>query len=159
MCHYSFVPFASLCVHLLLYRIQDLIKELKSELSGNLEDCLLAMFEPTSLYDAKCLRRAMRGAGTDESSLVEILCTRTNKEIQEIKHQYTSCEYSWEGPFFKNADSESIKACFLILLKNLAHHLKFFYDNNVADLNIWKHMRNLVFTNCFKYTRYAVMLK
>ena len=67
---------------------QDLIKELKSELSGNLEDCLLAMFEPTTLYDAKCLRRAMRGAGTDESALVEILCTRSNKQIQEIKQQY-----------------------------------------------------------------------
>ena len=39
---------------------QDLMNDLKSELSGNLEECLLAMMEPTVLYDAKCLRRAMR---------------------------------------------------------------------------------------------------
>ena len=36
------------------------MNDLKSELSGNLEDCLLALLEPASLFDAKCLRRAMR---------------------------------------------------------------------------------------------------
>lgn len=39
---------------------KDLMNDLKSELSGNLEECLLAMMEPSVLYDAKCLRRAMR---------------------------------------------------------------------------------------------------
>lgn len=38
---------------------QDLMDALKSELSGNFEDCLLAILEPAALYDAKCLRRAM----------------------------------------------------------------------------------------------------
>lgn len=68
---------------------KDLMNDLKSELSGNLEDCLLALMEPSSLYDAKCLRRAMRGAGTDEEALIDILCTRSNKEIAEIKSSYT----------------------------------------------------------------------
>lgn len=68
---------------------KDLMNDLKSELSGNLEDCLLALLEPASLFDAKCLRRAMRGAGTDEESLIDILCTRTNSEIAEIKKAYT----------------------------------------------------------------------
>ena len=36
------------------------MNDLKSELSGNLEECLLALLEPSDLYDAKCLRRAMR---------------------------------------------------------------------------------------------------
>lgn len=68
---------------------KDLMNDLKSELSGNLEDCLLALMEPTALYDAKCLRRAMRGAGTDEEALIDILCSRSNQEIADIKRSYT----------------------------------------------------------------------
>lgn len=69
---------------------KDLMNDLKSELSGNLEECLLAMMEPSVLYDAKCLRRAMRGAGTDEETLIDILCSRSNAEIREIKTEYTN---------------------------------------------------------------------
>ena len=36
---------------------QDLIRELKSELSGNIEELILALMEPSKLYDAKSLRR------------------------------------------------------------------------------------------------------
>eukprot|EP00794_Sanderia_malayensis_P012775 gene12775-14086_t len=67
---------------------KDLMSDLKSELSGNLEECLLAMMEPKVLYDAKSLRRAMRGAGTDEECLIEILCTRSNYDIESIKREY-----------------------------------------------------------------------
>ena len=29
-----------------------------------------------------------QGAGTDESTLIEIMCSRTNDEIEEIKEKY-----------------------------------------------------------------------
>jgi len=67
---------------------KDLMNDLKSELSGNLEECLLAMMEPSTLYDAKELRRAMRGAGTDEETLIDILCSRSNAQINTIKEEY-----------------------------------------------------------------------
>ncbi|XP_019860794.1 PREDICTED: annexin A7-like [Amphimedon queenslandica] len=67
---------------------KDLIKELKSELSGNFEDCVIALMESRVKYDVKCLRAAMKGLGTDESVLIEILCTRTNKEINDIVQEY-----------------------------------------------------------------------
>ncbi|XP_034291150.1 annexin A7 isoform X3 [Pantherophis guttatus] len=69
---------------------KDLIKDLKSELSGNMEELILALFMPRTYYDAWSLRHAMKGAGTQENVLIEILCTRTNQEIQEIVKCYKS---------------------------------------------------------------------
>uniref|UniRef100_A0A8C3VB00 Annexin n=1 Tax=Catharus ustulatus TaxID=91951 RepID=A0A8C3VB00_CATUS len=69
---------------------KDLIKDLKSELSGNVEELILALFMPSTYYDAWSLRHAMKGAGTQERVLIEILCTRTNQEIREIVNCYKS---------------------------------------------------------------------
>lgn len=67
---------------------KDLISDLKSELSGDLEELILALFKSTEYYDAWCLNKAMRGIGTKESILIEILTTRTNAEIRGIKAAY-----------------------------------------------------------------------
>ncbi|XP_076787333.1 annexin A7 isoform X3 [Arvicanthis niloticus] len=67
---------------------KDLIKDLKSELSGNMEELILALFMPSTYYDAWSLRKAMQGAGTQERVLIEILCTRTNQEIRDIVRCY-----------------------------------------------------------------------
>jgi annexin A7/11 len=37
----------------------DLIHDLKSELSGDLEELILAMFKPTTYYDAYSLHKAI----------------------------------------------------------------------------------------------------
>ncbi|NXX71088.1 ANXA7 protein, partial [Spizella passerina] len=39
---------------------KDLIKDLKSELSGNVEELILALFMPSTYYDAWSLRHAMK---------------------------------------------------------------------------------------------------
>uniref|UniRef100_W5N0P7 Annexin n=1 Tax=Lepisosteus oculatus TaxID=7918 RepID=W5N0P7_LEPOC len=69
---------------------KDVIKDLKSELSGNMEEVILALFMPTTYYDAWSLRHAMKGAGTQERVLIEILCTRDNQEIRNIVKCYNS---------------------------------------------------------------------
>uniref|UniRef100_A0A8C3CNK1 Annexin n=1 Tax=Cairina moschata TaxID=8855 RepID=A0A8C3CNK1_CAIMO len=69
---------------------KDLIKDLKSELSGNVEELILALFMPSTYYDAWSLRHAMKGVGTQERVLIEILCTRTNQEIRDIVNCYKS---------------------------------------------------------------------
>uniref|UniRef100_A0A4D5RA79 Annexin n=1 Tax=Scolopendra viridis TaxID=118503 RepID=A0A4D5RA79_SCOVI len=67
---------------------RDLIDDLKSELTGNLEDAILAVMTPTIDFLAQELNKAISGAGTDEESLIEILVTSSNMELDEIKEAY-----------------------------------------------------------------------
>ncbi|XP_062976939.1 annexin A6 isoform X2 [Elgaria multicarinata webbii] len=67
---------------------RDLMADLKSEVSGPLGKVILGLMMTPAQYDAKQLKKAMEGAGTDESVLVEILATRNNQEIQAINAAY-----------------------------------------------------------------------
>ena len=68
---------------------RDLIKDLKSELSGKFEDATLALFQDPVTYDCWSLKKAMKGLGTNEDTLIEILATRPNYYIQDIKKRYS----------------------------------------------------------------------
>jgi len=67
---------------------KDLIKKLKDELSGNFEDTVVGLFMTPPEYDAYCLYKAMKGIGTNEGVLIEIIGTRKNEEIQMIKMEF-----------------------------------------------------------------------
>uniref|UniRef100_A0A8C7CWH5 Annexin n=1 Tax=Oncorhynchus kisutch TaxID=8019 RepID=A0A8C7CWH5_ONCKI len=94
---------------------------LKSALNGELEDVVLALLKTPAQYDAQQLKLAMKGLGTDEDTLIEILASRTNKEIKEIKKAYQE-EYKNElqndiksdtGGDFRNALLSLCKVCAL----------------------------------------------
>ena len=67
---------------------KDLIADLKSELSGHLKDTLIAMFYHPIEYDCYSLRSAMKGIGTDEDTLIEIIATRPGFMIKQIIEKY-----------------------------------------------------------------------
>nr|XP_031526799.1 annexin A6 [Vicugna pacos] len=71
---------------------RDLMADLKSEISGDLARLILGLMMPPAHYDAKQLKKAMEGAGTDEQALIEILATRTNAEIRAINEAYKEGE-------------------------------------------------------------------
>uniref|UniRef100_A0A4W6D179 Annexin n=1 Tax=Lates calcarifer TaxID=8187 RepID=A0A4W6D179_LATCA len=67
---------------------RDLMKDLKSELSKNLERLIIGLMLTPAEFDAKMMRKAMEGAGTDEHALIEILVTRSNEEIHAMNDAY-----------------------------------------------------------------------
>ncbi|XP_058505720.1 annexin A6 isoform X1 [Solea solea] len=67
---------------------RDLMKDLKSELSKNLERLIIGLMMTPADFDAKMMRKAMEGAGTDEHSLIEILVTRNNEQILAMNAAY-----------------------------------------------------------------------
>ncbi|XP_039477787.1 annexin A11a isoform X2 [Oreochromis aureus] len=67
---------------------KDLIKDLHSELSGDFRKLVMAMLKTPTEFDASELNSAIKGAGTDEACLIEILSSRSNAEIKEINRIY-----------------------------------------------------------------------
>ncbi|KAL7980322.1 hypothetical protein Chor_014651 [Crotalus horridus] len=67
---------------------KELPAALKSALSGHLEAVILGLLKTPGQYDASELKAAMKGLGTDEDTLIEIICSRTNQELAVINKVY-----------------------------------------------------------------------
>ncbi len=67
---------------------RDLISDLKSELRGKFEDAMIALFTEPIEYDADQLREGMKGLGTNEDTIIEILASRDPRYLQAVKQKY-----------------------------------------------------------------------
>ncbi|XP_042615940.1 annexin A2-like [Cyprinus carpio] len=67
---------------------KDLVSALKGALSGSLEHLILGLMKSTAQYDASELKSSMKGLGTDEETLIEMVCSRSKEELMEIKKVY-----------------------------------------------------------------------
>ncbi|XP_068597879.1 annexin A11a isoform X2 [Brachionichthys hirsutus] len=67
---------------------KDLVKDLHSELSGDFRQLVMSTLKAPSEFDASELHSAIKGAGTDEACLIEILSSRSNAEIKEINRLF-----------------------------------------------------------------------
>ena len=69
---------------------EDLVSRLQSELSGDFKDSAVGSFMTPTEYDCYCLNGAMKGLGTKEGVLNEIIGSRTPQELQAIKQVYAA---------------------------------------------------------------------
>ncbi|XP_034561255.1 annexin A2 [Notolabrus celidotus] len=67
---------------------KDLATGVKKAVAGDLESILLELLMHPLQYEAHRFQQAMAGLGTDEETLLEMLCTRSGKQLQEISAVY-----------------------------------------------------------------------
>ena len=67
---------------------RDLIADLKSELNGKFEDAMVALFTEPIEYDVDQLREGMKGLGTNEDTLIEIIASRSPAQLRAISAKY-----------------------------------------------------------------------
>uniref|UniRef100_UPI00398E8EE3 little elongation complex subunit 2-like isoform X2 n=1 Tax=Pristiophorus japonicus TaxID=55135 RepID=UPI00398E8EE3 len=61
---------------------------LNSALCEPLKSVLLGLLKTPAKYDASEVKGAIKGLGTNEATLIEILCSRTNKQMQDLCRTY-----------------------------------------------------------------------
>jgi len=67
---------------------RHLLEDLKSELGGHFEDVIEALMKPLPEFLADEVHHAIDDLGTDEKTLVEILCTSSNDQLAKIAEAY-----------------------------------------------------------------------
>jgi len=78
---------------------RDLVKDFTDETSGKFRDVLIAICQDPADLDAKLVRQAVKGLGTDEELLSEIICTRTPTELK-------ACSDSYQRQFSRNMEGD-----------------------------------------------------
>ncbi|XP_059184746.1 annexin A3-like, partial [Centropristis striata] len=63
-------------------------EDLRGDTSGDFEDLLVSLVTPPAVFDCHQVMRAMKGAGTSDCVLTEILASRTNEQIKAFTDVY-----------------------------------------------------------------------
>lgn len=72
---------------------KDLQRNIESETSGEFRDVLVALVKRPIVYEAECLRDSIAGLGTNESTLIDIVCTKSNTEMMALKNTYKQSKF------------------------------------------------------------------
>ncbi|XP_069481927.1 annexin A1-like isoform X2 [Ambystoma mexicanum] len=67
---------------------KSLEEDLKKALSGNCEVIIVGLLKTPAQFDAHELKKAMKGLGTDEQALIDIIVPKTNREMKQINAVY-----------------------------------------------------------------------
>ena len=66
----------------------DLIKEFESQLSGKVKDLIVGLMMTPEDFDAYQIYQSVKGLGTDELTLSEIIATRPSRHISIVREKY-----------------------------------------------------------------------
>ncbi|XP_042364879.1 annexin A3b [Plectropomus leopardus] len=67
---------------------RKLADDLEGDTHGDFEDLLVALITPPAVYDCHEVIKAIKGAGTTESTLTEIFASRSNRQIAALSEAY-----------------------------------------------------------------------
>lgn len=66
----------------------ELTKEIENFLSGDIKSLILGLMQTPVEFDAEKIYSSMKGLGTDEETLSEMIATRTSRQLLKIKEKY-----------------------------------------------------------------------
>ncbi|OPJ64337.1 annexin A10 [Patagioenas fasciata monilis] len=95
---------------------RDLITDLKENLSHHFKEVMVGLMYPPASYDAHELWHALKGVDTEEKCLIDILASRSNMEIFQMKEAYLM---QYNNDLQQDIDSET-SGHFRDTLMNLA---------------------------------------
>ena len=68
----------------------DLSSDVKEKTSGDLQDFMMSLLSDRLDYEAQAVMRAIKGLGTDEATLITILCTLEEEDIMPLQIAFSS---------------------------------------------------------------------
>ena len=67
---------------------RDLIQDIDKNMGSDLKNTLMAMYKDPVEYDTDLLYFAMKGAGTNEQTITDVLCFRSFDRLNKIKEKF-----------------------------------------------------------------------
>eukprot|EP00928_Gymnodinium_smaydae_P021600 TRINITY_DN18451_c1_g3_i1.p1 TRINITY_DN18451_c1_g3~~TRINITY_DN18451_c1_g3_i1.p1 ORF type:complete len:1466 (+),score=323.52 TRINITY_DN18451_c1_g3_i1:52-4449(+) len=112
---------------------KDLIEHIKSETSGNFKKALVCMLQAEEAEfdletDCETMKKAMDGWGTDEAALINVICARTPKQMEDINAKFQEL---YDKSLFTRVKSETsghfqstLLGCIRHPMEQLAHSVR-----------------------------------
>ena len=95
----------------------NLHDEFINNLSGNFKETIISLFYTPTDYDCYQIYKAVTGLGTNEETLIEIISSRTNEELNKIKQRYPQMYKSDLVELIKSETSGHLQKILITLLQ------------------------------------------
>uniref|UniRef100_A0A674NQC1 Annexin n=1 Tax=Takifugu rubripes TaxID=31033 RepID=A0A674NQC1_TAKRU len=116
---------------------RTLVADLEGDTHGDFEDLLVALATPPDVYDCQEVIRAIKGAGTTESTLTEIFASRSNRQIKALSEAYLAeCGRSVIHDLQSEVSGDYGKA--LLILAEVLRPSMNFCDRQEAKIDLYE---------------------